>query len=85
MFRILNSLCTKLVLHNSQTDIEEHSLSKNNNVQSDLIIDNRMKDSPVDTANVCSTLLVPQPCTFVGCTVYTKPIQLQEVAWSRVT
>ena len=70
--------------HSDCNDVEEGSLSNNDNVQSDLVIDDRMEDSPVDTANVCSTLLVPQPCTCVGCTDYIKPNQPQEVAQSRV-
>ena len=49
---------------------QEGSMSNNGNAQSDLIIDDRMENSLVDTATVCSTLLVPQHCNCVGCTEY---------------
>jgi len=63
-------------------DVQESSFSNNDNVHGDLMIDDQMEDSPVDTANACSTLLVPQPCTCAGCTDYTKPNQPQEVSSS---
>ena len=69
----------------NRNDVEEGSFSNNDNVHGDLVIDDQMEDSPVDTVNVCSTLLVPQPCTCAGCTDYTKPNQPQEVAQSRAT
>ena len=60
-------------------------MSNNDHAQSDLVIVDRMEDSPFDIATVCSTSLVPQPCTHVGYTDYTKPDQPQEVTQSRVT
>ena len=71
--------------HLKRNDVEECSFSNNDNVHGDLVIDDHMEDSSVDSANVCSTLLVPQPCTCAGFTDYTKPNQPQEVAQSRAT
>ena len=46
-------------LHPVRNDAEESSMSNNDHVQSNLVIDDRMEDSPFDTATVCSTSLVP--------------------------
>ena len=46
-------------LHPVHNDAEESSMSNNDHVQSNLLIDDRMEDSPFDTATVCSTSLVP--------------------------
>ena len=60
-------------LYPDRNDAEKSSISNNDHAQSDLVIDDRMEDSPFNTATVCSTSLLPQPCTRVGYTDYTKP------------
>ena len=65
--------------------LEEGSRVNNTCAQSDLVIEDHgvPVDTCIDEVSECRTALVPQPCTCVGCTDYTKSNQPLEVAQSK--
>ena len=70
------------VSDNSDFILEDSSIVNKVRAQSDLVIEDHgvPVDTCIDEVPECSTALVPQPCTYVGCTDYRKSNLLLEVA-----
>ena len=68
------------------SDLEEGSIVNNARAKSDLVIEDHgvPVNTCIDRVPECSSTLVPQPCTCVGCTDYNKSNQPLEVAQSKL-